>query len=246
MALVRNGRNIFQNPGNFGGAVALQSGNFVKGGLRNRFTQLSQLFGGYNNGALQPSSFILPQKSGAISSFTGNNLTLTPTANLIPALPMNASGSITLTVTNAQLDQVIQLIANGVLALTGNANLAAAVSATASSAFTLSSSASLGGIFPVMASSTLTLSGNAALTAKAFMEASAGGPTELSPEGLANAILDALLADHNNAGTVGEALNSIGASGNPWSSDLSSNNAPGTFGERVQKLLTTGKFIGLK
>lgn len=246
MALVCNGRTIFQNPGNFGGAIALQSGNFVKGGLRNRFTQLSQLFGGYNNGALQPSSFILPQKSGAISSFTGNNLTLTPTANLIPALPMNASGSITLTVTNAQLGQVIQLIANGVLALTGNANLAAAVSAAASSAFTLSSSASLGGIFPVTASSTFTLSGNAAMTAKAFMLASAGGPTELSPEGLANAILDALLADHNQAGTVGEALNNIGASGNPWSSDLASNNAPGTFGERVHKLLTTGKFLGLK
>ena len=246
MALVRNGRTIFQNPGTFGGAVARQSGNFVKGGLRNRFTQLSAYFGGYNNGALQPSSFILPQKSGSISSYTGNELSIAGIANLIPAMPMTASGSLSLVVTNAQLDKVVQMIASGVLALTGNANLAAAVAAQASGIFTLSSNASLGGIFPVTASSTLTLSGSAAMTAKAYMIASAGGPEELSPEGLANAILDALLADHNNAGTVGEALNSIGASGNPWSSDLASNTTPGTFGERVQKLLTTGKFLGLK
>jgi len=246
MALTRNGRTLFQNPGTFGGAIALQTGNFVKGGLRNRFTQLSAYFGGYNNGALQPSSFILPQKSGAISSFTGNDLSLSPSANLTPALPMSASSSITLTVTNAQLDQVVQLIASGVLSLTGSASLAAAISASASSVLTLSSSASLGGIFPVTASSTLTLSGSAALTAKAFMLASAGGPEELSAEGLANAILDALLADHNQAGSVGEALNNVGASGNPWSSDLASNATPGSFGEKIQKLLEKNTYIGLK
>jgi hypothetical protein len=33
---------------------------------------------------------------------------------------------------------------------------------------------------------------------------------------------------------------------NPWSALLSSNNSSGTFGERVQKLLTVAKFLGLK
>ena len=116
MSLVRNGRTTFQNPGTFGGAQALQSGNFVKGGLRNRFAQLSEVFGGYNNGALQPSSFVLPQKSGAISSFAGNDSVLLPVAALTPALPMTALASIALVVTGAQLDQIVQLIASSVLA----------------------------------------------------------------------------------------------------------------------------------
>jgi hypothetical protein len=133
-----------------------------------------------------------------------------------------------------------------VLALTGSAQLAAAVSAQASATMTLAANALAGGIFPVEASGSASLSPSVVLTARAFMEASAGGPTPLSPEGLANAVLDALLADHTLAGSVGEALNNIGASSNPWSSDLASNNAPGTFGERVQKLLTTTKYFGTK
>jgi hypothetical protein len=37
-----------------------------------------------------------------------------------------------------------------------------------------------------------------------------------------------------------------GAGSNPWDALLSANNDPGTFGERVQKLLTKNQFLGLK
>jgi hypothetical protein len=244
VALTRGGRSVFFSPGSFGGQYNLQYGNFIKGGMKNRFVGgFSGFFGAYNNGALSPSAFILPLKSGSISSYTQSASSLSRLdSTLTPALPMQVNGSFVLTVTNAQLDQVVQFIASGVLSLTGSASLAAAVSGT----MTLASSALAGGIFPVTASSNMVLSPSVTMTAKAFMEASAGGPTPLSPEGLANAVLDALLADHNLAGSVGEALNSIGASANPWSSDLSTNNSPGTFGERVQKLLTKNQFIGLK
>lgn len=69
--LVRNGRSIFQNPGVFSGAIYGQSGNILKSGLRNRDVGgFSQLFSGYANGHLAPSAFVLPLKSGSISSYT--------------------------------------------------------------------------------------------------------------------------------------------------------------------------------
>lgn len=247
MALLRNGRTTFQNPGRFNGIQSFQTGNYIKGGLRNRFAGgLDAVFGGYNNGALSPKAFILPQKSGSISSYTKSKSTISTNSNLTPAMPMNASASNSLTVLNAQLDQVIQFIANGVMNLTGSSTLAAAVQAQITGVLQLAASGTLGGIFPTYAQGTFTLNENAVLTARAYIQANAGGPTPLSPEGLANAVLDALLADHNLAGSVGEALNNIGASSNPWDADLASNNSPGSFGERVQKLLTTTKFLGLK
>lgn len=243
MALTRNGRSNFISPGTFGGVFQQQYGNYIKGGLKNRFAGgFDAKFGAYNNGALAPSAFILPLKSGSISSYTNARAALSSNAFGVPAMPMLASGSFELTVTNAQLDQVLQLIASGVMALTGSANLAAAVALEASGAMSLAASALLGGSIPIEATGSASLSPSVTLIAKAFIEASAGGPTPLSPEGLANAVLDALLADHTLAGSVGEALNNVGASSNPWSSDLASNNAAGSFGERIQKLLTTTQF----
>lgn len=249
MALKLNGRIVFgNNPGSYLGAQTLQSGNFVKGGLRNREVgAFDNRFSGYTNGALAPNSFILPQKSGSISSYTRANAALAKdTANLVPAMPMIATSAMALAVLNSQLDQVVQFIASGVLALTGSASLAAAVGAQASATMTLAGSALAGGIFPVTASSSMTLSPSVTMTAQAFIEASAGGPTPLSPEGLANAVLDALLADHTISGSVGEALSNAGSAGNPWSALLASNITDGTFGKKVQELLALNDYIGLK
>lgn len=64
---------------------------------------------------------------------------------------------------------------------------------------------------------------------------------------LASAIWDELLAGHLTAGTTGKALNDAGAAGNPWSTSVVGNTDAGTFGELVgKKLLTIGKFLGLK
>lgn len=249
MALKRNGREVFfNNPGSYIGTQSMQSGNFIKGGLRNRnIGAFNQIFSAYGNGALSPNAYILPNKSGSIASYTRAIASInTNSSNLVPAMPMNATGSMVLSINSSQLDQILQIAANGVLALTGSASLAAAVSAAASASFVMSGSAQLGGIIPIYANSSMSFTANTILTALAFMEASAGGPTPLSPEGLANAILDALLADHTDAGSVGEALNNIGASSNPWSSDLSTNNNDGTFGKRIQELLTKIDYLGLK
>jgi hypothetical protein len=246
--LLRNGRSIFQNPGVYSGAISAQTGSFVKGGLRNRQVGgFSETFGGHANGHLAPSSFALPTKPGSISSYTEAATQLSQGVILLtPALPMNVSGTLTLTLTNATLDQIVALVASGNLSLlVANASLSSAVSASAAGSATISVNvAQLGGIIPVSAESTMVLLSSVQMSALAGMIAEAGGPTPLSPEGLAQAVWNAALADFAESGTTGKALADAGGAGNPWAALLASNKDPGTFGEHVQKLLKKSLFLG--
>ena len=248
MALVRNGRSVFQNPGTFGGAFTNQTGNYIKGGLRNRNAGgFNNRFSAYPSGYLAPNSFILPQKAGAISSYTLSRGAIVPSVDLIPARPMIATSSMVITVTNAQLDQIVSAVANGTLTIQKlDAILAGAAALDANGTLVITSSAASGAIFSVTADSSGLLSVGVTLTALAFMDAESGGPTPLSPEGLARAVWDENIADHLNTGSTGKALSDAGAAGNPWSTPLSGNDTAGTFGGFVQKLLSVAKFLGLK
>lgn len=250
MALKLNGRIVFfNNPGSYQGVQSLQSGNFIKGGLRNRNAGgFERIFSGYPNGNLAPSSFILPDNDGSISSYTRANETISKLdANLIPARPMIATSSMVIAVTDAQLDQIVSAVANGTLTIQKlDAILAGAAALSANGTLNLTSNASSGAIFSVTADSAGQISVNVTLTALAFMDAESGGPTPLSPEGLAKAVWDENIADHLSAGSTGKALSDAGSAGNPWSTPLSGNNTAGTFGGFVQKLLTVSKFLGLK
>jgi hypothetical protein len=186
---------VFQNPGSYLGTQSLQSGNWIKGGLRNRNVgAFDQTFSAYGNGHLHPSAFILPNRSGSISSYTEVYVSIGGTANLVPAKPMEATGNLTITVTNAQLDKIASMAATVGLSITAtNAALAAAAAMGATGTLTLSvTSAQLGGIFPILASGSMSITGTGTsfLTALAFMEAEAGGATPLSPEGLSAELLD--------------------------------------------------------
>lgn len=249
--LVRNGRSIFQNPGRFpNGSFGNQTGNFVKGGLKARFIGgFSDTFGAYPSGYLAPGCFILPVKPGAMSSTTETNMTIAPgIVVLIPAKPISGSSTLAITVSNAQLDKIASLAGSSTGAITvSSAALAAAVAAQGSSVCVITNTdATLGGIFSVQASSSCAASTNVTLTALAWIEAEAGGPTELSPEGLADALLNSLLASYNDPGTVGEALNNAGSAGNPWDALITANNDAGTMGELIQKLLKTSTYLGTK
>lgn len=60
-------------------------------------------------------------------------------------------------------------------------------------------------------------------------------------------VWDAQISGHLTAGTTGKALSDAGSAGNPWGSPVAGNTNAGTFGELVgKKLLTVGKFLGLK
>jgi len=246
--LVRNGSTLFQNPGVFRGIVSNRVGNYVKGGLQNRmYGGFSQTFGAYPNGYLASKSFIFPIKSGSLSSYTLASGIMSGSITLIPAKVLEGSASATLTVTNAQLDRIINMLASAACSIVGDLNLGAAVSVEAASTMAISKlSAILGGIFDISADGSAILSADADMGALANMIAEAGGPTPLSPEGLAEAVWNSILSDYQITGSAGKALTDSGGAGNPWAAILEDNKDPGTFGKHVQELLKRNFYLGTK
>jgi len=247
--LVRNGRNINQNPAKFSGSVWGDSGNRFKASLRNRDAGgFESAFSAYPSGHLAPGAFALPKSSGALSSTTLSRGVISGVVTLVAGRNLDGSAGLVITVTNAQLDQIVSAVASGSISISAvSAILAGAANMTSSGTLVITvNSALIGAIFSVTASGSSSIDDNAELTALAFMNAEAGGPTALSPEGLANAVWDKAIAAHQTAGTTGKALSDAGGAGNPWSAATASNNTAGTFGALVQKLLTLAKFFGLK
>lgn len=248
--LKQNGRSVFgQLAGTFAGAHRNQTGSYLKGGLRNRFVgAFDQKFGAYPNGHLAPNAFILPNKPGSISSYTIARESISGSAALTPAFPADGSAALTMTATNAQLDQIVSAIASAAMAISANnAALAAAAGITASGTCAISvASAICGAIFSVTASSSMAIDPDAILTALAHMQAEAGGPTDLSPEGLANAVWNAVLADYTTVGTAGYALSNAtgGGSGGATVGDLET--IRDEILVEVRKRLKTSTFIALK
>lgn len=191
---------------------------------------LSETFGGYANGHLAPSSFILPTKSGSISSYNEASASISQgVIVLTPAKPMEGTASLTLTASTLQLDKIIAMIASGALVLSvDSALLSSAVSALASGSMTISGTAGLGGIFEILASANVVLVPNTTLTAKAFMEASAGGPEELSAQGLANAVWERALDSGYTAEEIMRILAAV-AAGKTSITDLGGGNATVVF-----------------
>lgn len=251
MALLRNGKNIYANPGRFTGRFSNETGNWIKGGMRNRFVGgFDPRFSAYPSGTVHPSAYILPEKAGAIASYNYSQGNISAAAfSLIPGQPMQASGAASITVTASQLDQIVSAIVNatGAIGVT-TASLAAAASITASGSGSISlTPANLGAIISAICSSSGAITPNLTFSALGFIECEIGGPTPLSPEGLAQAVWNALLADYQNAGSVGEALQQAASGGsNPWSELLSANTTDGTFGKRIQDILTKNQFLGLR
>lgn len=220
----------------------------MAGGGRNQISGYSPL-SSIPNGSLAPQAFVLPQKPGNMASVTDVIVNISKTdADLIPAYNLLFSSSSSIIITNAQLDQIVAMLVNtGMSITTAQAILAGAANLEANGSASISiTNAQCGAIIDFLAQGNCSISPNMFLTALANMECDIGGPTPLSPEGLAKAVWDENILDHLNIGSTGKALSDAGAAGNPWNSPLIGNNTPGTFGWFVQKLLTVGKFIGLK
>ena len=226
-------------------------------------TQRNRYIGGFDkqsatpNGYSHPAAWIMAQSGGGMSTYQKMNASIIETvAILAGGVSISATGiSSSIALTNAQLDQIVNLIMsfNGGIAVT-NADLIATITAvptfiTSSINGTLTTTdAALGAIVDLIASfsgniSTTNAANFATFSMVADLSVNTGFAT---PEQIASEVWDTVLSDHQVTGSTGKALNDAGSAGNPWSSSLASNNTPGTFGYLVQKLLTVAKFLGLK
>jgi hypothetical protein len=68
----------------------------------------------------------------------------------------------------------------------------------------------------------------------------------VTAQSCAAAVWNAIAAEYLTDGTTGKALASAGSAGDPWSGIMAGYTDDATFGAFVKKLLTTGKFLGLK
>mgnify|MGYP003403472471 CR=1 FL=1 len=258
MGILGNYSVLHKSPGRFlSGTIA--SGdryNFSKSGmLRNRFLGDQGLgiakFSARPNGYVHPYAWSMAQISGGLASYKALNANISKTDALL-ALGINIDADLaaTITKTDAILALIVALQAD--LAASGNitdANMAIILlleaALSASGQFT---DAQLGNILGLAASlsANMTLTNSITNLVNLSADISNAADGQATPEQIAAAVWNAILADYNAAGSTGAALGDAGGAGNPWSALLADNNDANTFGERVQKLLTTGKFLGLK
>jgi hypothetical protein len=202
-----------------GGAVGTMRPMWGRTDLRNQSVGqgIPSKLAGIPSGHLAPSSWTLPYKPGAMSSFTNLVVTLTPgTLNL--AAGRNISGDTTVTVTvNPAAGQLI-VSAVGSTSITFNlaANLAGALSASGSTAVTFTvNNATLGAIVDAVGATLVQFSASATPRATGNLSGDITPFTELSPQSLSAAVWEALASAYNAPGTMGELLNSAGAAADP-------------------------------
>lgn len=213
MALIGNYSLLHKSPMQMrGGASNSQvRSNFGKSGsLRNSSLHFGPL-ASYPSGYSCPYSWSMPITVGAMSSFTDGQIKLSPTANMAGGYNLSVTDTLTFASSNAQLDQIVTFVASSVMSFIGSAQLNAAIQMQASAVISLVASADIQAIVDITASSSISLSANAVLTALAHMSAQGGGPTPLSPEGLAEAVWNYLKENPTTSGSMKEVLEKVKA-----------------------------------
>ena len=221
MGLKQNTTLLAQMPlRHLGGAVGTLRPMWGRTDLRNQSVGegIPSKLAGIPSGHLAPSSWTLPYKPGAMSSFTNLVVTVTPgTLNL--AAGRNISGDTTVTVTvNPAAGQLI-VSAVGSTSITFNlaANLAGALSASGSTSFSFTvNNATLGAIVDAVGATLVQFSASATPRATGNLSGDITPFTELSPQSLSAAVWEALASAYNTPGSMGEKLNDAGSAANPW------------------------------
>lgn len=209
MALIGNYFLINKSPGKFRAGTSgsnVRSNDNINSDNRNFISQNSKLTA-IPSGYLFPYTWAPPQADGGMASTQQSLLAISPAVNLAGGINPLASSSIALSLLNAQLDQIVTFMASANLIMAKQtAEMSAAVNAIGSSLLTLSSYAELWAMVDAGANSAISLTGSVFLSALGNMNAEAGGPTPLSPEGLAQAVWQSLLSDYTIDGTMGKSL----------------------------------------
>jgi len=178
----------------------------------NGFKRTSSAPDGYGMKAPFP-----PVKAGGISAWNDPIAQLSMTGALLQGGPMEGSGSMEFTAADGALSLVISMSGNVAIAtLTGDSMvLRMTVGLNGTGAFQLTGTNNLALIVPFEGAGTVLTMGAGATDLRGLlsMEGEWTPFTELSPEGLANAVWSSLAAQYNDAGTMGNKLNTASSGG---------------------------------
>lgn len=230
-----------------------------KSQLRNIFAGGVPQKGGLNVGALPPSSWVIPQKSGLIASFTGINgssafsgilaLAITTSASFSGSSSLNATGFVSANISSS---------VSGSSSLSGSASILLFGSATMSGTSSFTSSVVAVGNIDCTSNGSSSVSST--IRASGSIDCEISNQTEFSPDNLAGAVWSAVATEYNISGTMGEKLNSAGGSNSPtdiadavWNAiktDYSDTDSMGLLvqeiSEELSKRLKKTDFIALK
>jgi len=199
---------------------------------------------GFPPGYLPPYSYALPPTSGGLSSHRNATVTTSQTGVAVGGKPASGSSTITFTPT-ATGGLIVSGTGSASITLSPTGTLISVAAGSGSSTITLSGTALIGALAGISGIGTVTLSPTATITAIGLLSGLSTNETEFSADALARAVWDAVAADFNLSGTMGEKLNAAGTAGDPWTADLTGYGTD-TAGEKLRKALTVGKFLALK
>lgn len=223
------------------------STNILRARMQTDFKKASIQGTGYGPG----SAFMLPKTGGELGAVkTEGVATISASALSAKIAVLDEIAGIATVTGSANAVGLIEIAgtSSGVASVAASTLVTSSMSASVSALATVA--ANLGAVIPCeassagVASSSVNLKGTGRLGGTISIGAS-GYLSNDDVERLAAAVWEETTASHAVAGTTGKALADAGGAGNPWASDLSTNNDPGTFGERVQKLLTKQQFQSL-
>lgn len=197
---------------NMGGqSLGLSRNNWNKSGsIRNQFAGGYSPYQGTPRGYTPPRCWIMPQKGGGIST-TAEQMAASGSLNaatLGQGYPITVAMNGTLSVTDAALGLIVALeIALSASGTITDAELAASAALVASmSASGTLTNVQLGAIVSIVTAMQASGTLNATALVGAFMEWNVGGPTALSPEGLAQAVWNYSKTNPTFAQTMKEEL----------------------------------------
>lgn len=170
------------------------------------------------------------------------------------AMSMGRNCSATLSGSGDIAPPSLSLLVQLACTILGQGDLSADMVGTVQMAATLAGQGDIDGALGMISWMTANLTGSGTVSPSSSMFGTANMSANIyvntgtaSAKELAAEVWEALAADFNNAGTMGQKLNGAGSAGDPWTTALPGPYAAGTAGKIVgDKLLTWQKFLALK
>lgn len=193
-----------------------------------------------------PYALVLAPKEGGMSTyfFGTGTATATGVSGLFGTADLAGVG----TISNAAAGLIVEMVST----IAGLGGLTASVIGQLEASATLAGSGTLTGAQSALAGMVAALTGTGLLSdaqQQALGEMTANiyvNQSEATVQQIVDAVWNAIAAEYNLTGTMGEALNGAGGAGNPWITDLSGYNTANTAGKILKDAADSAELASIK
>lgn len=200
------------------------------------------------NGYAGEYAWHLSPKAGGLASYNEINGTGTVT---ISSLALGKAVQATLAGIGTVSSSSLSLISSMATTIAGSGTLSASMVGVVNVACTLAGSGNITAAMGALAYCVTTIAGSGTIESDLRGKLSMSSDiyvnqAEATVQQIVDAVWNALAAEYDLSGTMGEKLNGAGSAGDPWTTDLSSYNTAQTAGKILKDKLSKGQFLGLK